>query len=375
MTAEKDKLRVGVLFGGRSGEHEVSLMSARSILGALDRERYDVVEVGITLEGEWVVGDDVLQALLDRTAARAERATILPDPLDPALWTVQTAGAGLQLERLADLEVVFPVLHGPYGEDGVLQGLLELAGIAYVGAGVLCSAVGMDKGIFKDVMRAVDIPVLDSIVLTRSELESSPSGVVERAEQLAPYPLFTKPANLGSSVGITKCRSRSDLLEGLLEAAQYDRRILVERGIAGREIEVSVLGNEDVQVSIPGEIVPAGDFYTYESKYQDSRSTLLIPAPLSESRAAEVQDLAVRAFRAIDGAGLARVDFLLDTADERLYLNEVNTMPGFTQISMYPKLWEASGLPYSRLLDRLIDLALERKIERDRTRIRLDRKA
>jgi D-alanine-D-alanine ligase len=262
------------------------------------------------------------------------------------------------------------VLHGTFGEDGTLQGLLELTGVAYVGAGVTGSALGMDKGIFKDVMIANDIPVVDTLTVSRREIEANLDQVVQRAEAVAPYPLFVKPVNLGSSVGITKCTSRSDLVEGLLEAASYDRRVLIERGVNAREIEVSVLGNESPEVSIPGEIIPSREFYSYESKYIDGRSELIIPAPIGQRLTERIQELALRAYRAIDCAGMARVDFLLEKeprSGDGLYLSEVNTIPGFTNISMYPKLWEAVGLEYPSLIDRLIELAMERKSERDRT--------
>jgi D-alanine-D-alanine ligase len=274
---------------------------------------------------------------------------------------------------LTGLDVVFPVLHGTFGEDGTLQGLLELVDLAYVGAGVLGSALGMDKGVFKDIMRTQGVPVVESVVVLRREIEQDVSGVLSRVEGLAPYPLFVKPANLGSSVGITKCLNRSDLGEGLMEAARYDRRVLVERGVNAREIEVSVLGNDDPQASVPGEILPSREFYSYEAKYLDGTSGLLIPAPVPQETAERVRQLAIRAYRAIDCAGMARVDFLLDKGNGELYLNEVNTIPGFTQISMYPKLWAASGLPYPALVDRLVGLALERKAERDRTERRFER--
>lgn len=362
-----EKLRVGVLFGGRSGEYEVSLMSARSVLAALDPARYQVTEIGITHQGVWLVGEGALEALAGGRETELTPATILPDPTTPQLFTRRQVDEGELLEALTRLDVVFPVLHGTFGEDGTLQGLLELAGLAYVGAGVLGSAVGMDKGIFKDVMRANGIPVLASLIVLRQEVEADPQAVLARAEALAPYPLFTKPANLGSSVGVSKCKGRSDLLEGLMDAAQYDRRVLVEKGLNAREIEVSVLGNDDPQASLPGEIVPAAEFYTYEAKYQDARSRLLIPASIPAEVAEQARQWAVKAYRAIDCAGMARVDFLLDKDGSGLYLNEVNTIPGFTHISMYPKLWEASGLSYPALVDRLIELALERRAERERT--------
>jgi D-alanine-D-alanine ligase len=379
-----ERLRVGVIFGGRSGEHEVSLMSARSVLAAIDREKYQVTEIGITHEGVWLVGEGVLAAMSQGKVNGLLPATILPDVTRHGLYQIgETQRGELQrgelLQQFAELDVVFPVLHGTFGEDGTLQGLLEMADLAYVGAGVLGSSLGMDKGVFKDVMRAHGVPVVDSIIVLRSEIETDAEKVIERAVQLAEFPLFVKPANLGSSVGITKCCSRSDLLEGLIEAARYDRRVLVERGVNAREIEVSVLGNERPQASIPGEIIPSREFYSYEAKYIDSSSALLIPAPISAEMTAKVQELAVCAFRAIDCAGMARVDFLLEKVDPgagraaEIYLNELNTIPGFTQISMYPKLWEASGLPYPALIDRLIELALARKADRDHTERRYRR--
>jgi D-alanine-D-alanine ligase len=362
-----ERLRVGVVFGGRSGEHAVSLMSARSVLAALDPAHYAVTEIGITLQGDWVVGENILEALTLKEVGGLGKGTILPDPTRTGLYSLEPTAAGEVLRHLVDLDLVFPVLHGTFGEDGTLQGLFEMAELAYVGAGVLGSAVGMDKGIFKDVMRANDIPVLDSMILRRSEINQRLDHVLNQAEALAPYPLFTKPANLGSSVGISKCHNRSDLVEGIMEAAQYDRRILIERGVNGREIEVSVLGNDSPEASVPGEIVPAAEFYTYEAKYHNERSQLLIPAPIPEAITTEIRELAIRAYKAVDCAGMARVDFLLDRADSALYLNELNTIPGFTEISMYSKLWEATELSYPELVDRLIDLALERRADRART--------
>lgn len=362
-----DKIRVAVIFGGRSGEHEISLLSARSVLAALSPEKYSVIQVGISHEGVWMVGENVLEAMEQGRYKSLTPATLLADPAHHNLYAIQNTPHGELLDLFAGLDVVFPVLHGSFGEDGTIQGLLEMAGLAYVGAGVVGSSVGMDKSIFKDVMRTQHIPVVDSITVLRQEIEADMPGVIARAEQVSAYPLFTKPSNLGSSVGVSKCRNRSDLLEGLMDAARYDRRVLVERAINAREIEVSVLGNDDPQASVPGEIIPAADFYSYEAKYHDDRSQLLIPAPIPEETVAEARSLAVRSFKAIDCAGMARVDFLLDKDDGKLYLNELNTIPGFTRISMYPKLWDASGLPYPALVDRLIDLALERKRDQDRT--------
>ena len=374
MSTSVVKPRIGVLFGGRSGEHEVSLMSARSVLANLDRNKYHVVEIGITHEGAWLVGRDLLAALESGETNHLTPAVFLPDPAHLGIYTLEKSPDRLALQLFAALDVIFPVLHGTFGEDGTLQGLLEMSGIAYVGAGVLGSSVGMDKGVFNDVMIANGIPTLETLVVLRSEIEGDMPAVLARAEQMAVYPLFVKPANLGSSVGVSKCRNRSDLLEGLMEAARYDRRILVQRGVDSREIEVSVLGNDRPEASIPGEIIPSREFYSYEAKYFDGNSSLLIPAPLTPEQTARVQELAVRAYRAADCAGMARVDFLLDKQTGELYLGELNTIPGFTQISMYPKLWQASGLAYAALLDRLIALALERKSERDRTEWRYRRR-
>lgn len=358
------KLTVAVLFGGRSGEHEVSLMSARSVLSVLDPHKYNVIQIGITLDGAWLSGPDALSAFSAHRYDGLQPVIVSPDPREKGLFTLR----GDRLEHLADVDVFFPVLHGTFGEDGTLQGLLELADYAYVGAGVVGSGVGMDKGVFKDVMRANGVPVVESVLVLRSEIERDMDAVIARAEQVGAYPLFTKPANLGSSVGITKCRSRADLSEGLLEAALYDRRVLVERGVPNvREIEVSVLGNDQPLASVPGEIIPGADFYSYEAKYELDTSQLIIPAPLTEVQVETFRNLAVKAYQAVDCAGMARVDFMMDAQTGDVYLNEINTIPGFTKISMYPKLWEASGLPYRALVDRLIELALERKAERDRT--------
>jgi len=272
------------------------------------------------------------------------------------------------LKKWSDIDVYFPVLHGTFGEDGTLQGLFELADVAYVGAGVVGSSVGMDKGVFKDVMIANQIPVVDMMVVLRAEIESDMASVIERAEKVSDYPLFTKPANLGSSVGVTKCSNRSDLQEGLMEAALFDRRILIQKGVKNaHEIEVSVLGNDEPLASVCGEVLPSREFYSYESKYIDGTSGLLIPAPLPDEISECIREYAVRAYKAVDCAGMARVDFFVEKDTHRIYLNELNSLPGFTKISMYPKLWEASGLSYQKLVDRLIELAMERKADRDRT--------
>jgi D-alanine-D-alanine ligase len=367
------KLRVGVIFGGRSGEYEISLMSARSVLSVLDPKRYDVTQIGISREGAWLTGKNVLDAMEKDELEKLQVAALLPDPTQAGIHIIQNTEPGNMLELLTKLDVVFPVLHGTFGEDGTLQGLLEMADMAYVGAGVIGSSVGMDKGVFQSVMQAHQIPVLETVVILRSDLVKHMDEIITSAEKMASYPLFTKPANLGSSVGVSKCQNRADLLEGLMEAARYDRRILIQRGVHAREIEVSVLGNDDPQASMPGEILPSREYYSYEAKYVDNASQLLIPAPIPESVSKQAQQLAVRAFKAIDCQGMARVDFLLDRDGDELYLNELNTIPGFTNISMYPKLWEACGLPYPELVDRLIELALERKADNQKTEHRYAR--
>jgi D-alanine-D-alanine ligase len=339
-------------------------MSARSILSVLDPARYTVIQIGITHDGTWLTGEDVIGKFEQGSVESLEKAVIVPAPTLSGLYVLRNDS----LVKQADVDVFFPVLHGTFGEDGTIQGLFELADAAYVGAGVVGSSVGMDKGVFKDVMIANGIPVAQTLVVSRAEIQRDMAGVIERAEALSGYPLFTKPANLGSSVGVTKCNNRSDLQEGLIEAASFDRRILIQQGITNaREIEVSVLGNDDPIASVPGEILPSREFYSYEAKYLDGTSGLLIPAPLPAEIAEQIREYAVRAYRAIDCAGMARVDFFVQKDTHRIYLNELNSLPGFTKISMYPKLWEASGLPYHKLVDRLIELALERKAERNRT--------
>jgi D-alanine-D-alanine ligase len=357
-----EKLKVGLIFGGRSGEHEISLLSARSVMNALDRSKYEVCQIGITHQGHWLSGQEVLEAFENGQVEHLETVTILAEP---GMGKSFRWAEGQALEMTHELDVIFPVLHGTYGEDGTIQGLLELADIPYVGAGVLASAVAMDKCLFKQVMRANDIRTVDWTLVLSTELADDMDEVIRRAEVVAPYPLFTKPANLGSSVGISKCRNRSDLMEGMMESARYDRRILVEQGLEAREIEVSVLGNENPEASIAGEIVPGDEFYSYRAKYIDDTSELHIPASIDTEIEEEAQWMAVEAYKAIDGAGMARVDFLLDRETGTLYMNEINTIPGFTQISMYPKLWEASGLPYPALIDRLIKLAFSRHEQKE----------
>ncbi len=360
------RIRVGVIFGGRSGEHEVSLRSARSIMDAIDKDKYEVLPIGITKEGRWIAGGDPLKALTTGEP-QSVPAALIGEPGDPTLKAIEPVSRrSSSMTAIATLDVIFPVLHGPFGEDGTVQGLLELANIPYVGAGVIGSAVGMDKAIFKSIMVAHGLPVLPHLLVLRSEWEASREAVLDRVEAALHYPLFVKPVNLGSSVGISKAKDRAGLAAGLDEAARYDRRLLIEQGIPAREIEVSVLGNDQPIASIPGEIVPGDEFYSYTDKYLSDAAQLLIPAPLDPETASLAQELSIRAFKAIDCAGLARCDFLLDKETGRLWINEINTIPGFTSISMYPKLWEASGIPYPELIDRLIQLALERHTDKQR---------
>ena len=350
-------LRVGVIYGGRSGEHEVSVASAASIFRHLDRTRYEAVPIRIEKSGHWVLAGKAPDALSVATASE-DRATPPPQALEPSA-AVSPSG----------LDVIIPMLHGPYGEDGTVQGLLELANVPYVGAGVLGSAVGMDKAVMKTLFAARGLPIVPHLtVLRRAWLDERPSIARRAADELR-FPMFVKPANLGSSVGISKARTAADFADAMELALQFDRKVVIEAAVPGaREIECAVLGNDAPEASIPGEIIPSREFYDYKAKYLDERSRLLIPAPLGDAHTAEIRRLAVDAFRAVDGAGMARVDFLVAGDTGKTFVNEVNTIPGFTTISMYPKLWEASGLPYPALLDRLIALALERHADKQRLR-------
>jgi D-alanine-D-alanine ligase len=385
------KLRVGVLFGGRSGEHEVSLLSAASVLNAINRDKYEVVPIGITKEGRWLTAEHAERLLTGKHEPRHLRAgdpevtpgaavlengeavVVPPEPVhrDRGLVPFQSEAAALRRasDRAINVDVIFPVLHGTFGEDGTIQGLLELADIPYVGAGVLGSAAGMDKDIMKSLFRAAALPIVKHVTFLRSEWEANRKKVQKLVESKVKYPVFVKPANLGSSVGITKAHDRKELPGCIDEAAKFDRKIIVEEGVGGkkkkaREIECSVLGNDQPEASVPGEIVPIKEFYDYAAKYLDEGSELVIPAKLTRSQTKEVQQLAIAAFKAVDCSGLARVDFLMDPKTRRIYLNEINTMPGFTAISMYPKLWAATGLSYSDLIDRLIQLGLDRHAEK-----------
>ncbi len=354
---------MGVLFGGRSGEHEVSLTSAASVMHALDPEKYEVVPIGISREGRWYMGPTARRPLKE-VFEKGQAVILSPDPSGPRFCVCNSR---LNFKGPRGVDVIFPVLHGTFGEDGTIQGLLELAGIPYVGSGVLGSAAGMDKDVMKRLFRDAGLPVVQWVTVLRSEWNERQQYVRRLIETKLSYPLFVKPANLGSSVGISKVHNRRELAPALDLAARYDRKIVVEKGLDAREIECAVLGNDRPEASVAGEIVPVNEFYDYEAKYLKEGSKLIIPAKLSRAEARCVKDFALRAFAAVDCAGMARIDFLLARQSNELFVNEVNTIPGFTPISMYPKLWEASGLPYPALLDRLIQLAFERHREKQYT--------
>jgi len=391
------KLRVGVLFGGRSGEHEVSLLSAASVLQAIDKDKYDVLPIGITKEGRWLTPAHAERLLRGErpeaggrhlragdpeatpgaaVLAKGEAVIVPPVPQAHGLVPFEstaTTGAAHAAEHSIEVDVIFPVLHGTFGEDGTIQGLLELADIPYVGAGVLGSATGMDKDVMKKLFAGAGLPIVKHVTVLRIHWEETAKEVVREVERRLKYPVFVKPANLGSSVGISKVRNRKELGPAIEIAAGYDRKIVIEQGVGGakqkaRELECSVLGNDRPQASVAGEIVPSADFYDYNAKYLDEGSQLVIPAKITKKQMKDVQQMAIRAFQAVDCSGLARVDFLMDPKTEKVYLNEINTMPGFTSISMYPKLWAASGLGYPELIDRLIQLALERHEEKKKNR-------
>jgi D-alanine-D-alanine ligase len=387
------KLRVGILFGGRSGEHEVSLLSAASVFNAIDKDKYEVVPIGITKEGHWVTAADAERLLkgefrhpLERhlragdpentpgaaVLANGEAVVVPPEPQQHgvSLKAFRTdVGSQALTRRVSDrainVDVVFPVLHGTFGEDGTIQGLLELADLPYVGAGVLGSAAGMDKDIMKSLFRAAGLPIVKHVTILRADWDANPKKAEKLVASKLKYPVFVKPANLGSSVGISKARNREELGPAIAEAAKFDRKVVIEQGVGGkkqkaREIECSVLGNDKPEASIPGEIVPSKEFYDYDAKYLDEGSELIIPAKLTKAETKKVQQIAIGAFKAVDCSGLARVDFLMDPKTRKIYLNEINTMPGFTAISMYPKLWAASGFPYPKLIEKLIELGIER---------------
>jgi D-alanine-D-alanine ligase len=361
----KKRLRVGILFGGRSGEHEVSLASAASVIRGLDPDKYEAVPIGITKEGHWLIGG-AAQKMLPEVLKGGQRVMMTADPTDAALIPLDRSGGGQRID------VVFPVMHGTYGEDGTIQGLLDLAGLPFVGAGVLGSAIGMDKDVAKRLLQVAKIPVVPWIAAQRADWERDPKETQKAVEKKFKYPVFVKPATLGSSVGMTKVHSRAELAGALNLAAEFAMKILVEQCIVGREIEVSVLGNHDPKASIPGEIVPHREFYDYTAKYLEEGSQILIPAKLKPAQVKTVQKYAVEAFRALELSGMARVDFFLEKKAGKIYLNEVNTIPGFTSISMYPKMWEASGIPFRELIDKLIELALEMHREKARTKYEIE---
>lgn len=365
--SEKRKIRVALIFGGRSGEHEVSLTSASGIMKAMDKSKYELVPIGITKGGRWLTGDDVHQRLLDAAAGHPVLAEVSPQ-LVPEI----EKALALPMADTGPLDVIFPVLHGPFGEDGTVQGFFELVGVPYVGAGVAASAVGMDKVMAKGLFQVYNIPVTPYRVVLRREWQTRPEQIMADCEAAFGYPMFVKPANLGSSVGVHKVKDAASFRAGMDDASQYDRKVLVEAGIDAREIEISVLGNDEPIASLPGEVISSREFYSYAAKYLDNASELIIPAQLTPAQTHEVQALAVAAFKAIDCSGLARCDFLLEKSSGQFYLNEVNTMPGFTPISMYPKLWEASGLAYSDLVDRLIELAIERYEDKQQSKTSFD---
>ncbi len=410
----KKRLRIGVLFGGRSGEHEISLLSAASILKAIDRKKYEIVPLGITKQGQWIQDGEAQHLLtggpaplplgetdqssdsnselaVARAVIRSGEDLSIPPPVPRGMQSFQTIdlvansdGSGASPTSATNplgVDVIFPVLHGTFGEDGTIQGLLELADLAYVGSGVLGSAAGMDKDVMKRLFAAAGLPQTPHLAMLRSEWRADAKRCTKLIEKSLAYPVFVKPANLGSSVGISKVHGRSELAAAMDLAASYDRKLVIEQGVGGpgvkpRELEVAVLGNDAPEASVVGEIVPGAEFYDYNAKYHSDASVPIIPAKLSKTEARQVREMAIAAFRACDCAGLARVDFLMEpkrsdpkgkSLPARIYLNEINTMPGFTKISMYPKLWASSGLPYKKLIDRLIELAVERQREKSQT--------
>jgi D-alanine-D-alanine ligase len=391
MSYKMAKLKVGILFGGRSGEHEVSLLSAASVVNAIDKAKFEVVPIGITKEGRWVTAGHAERLLKGMppeheerhlragdpeatpgaaVLAKGEAIVVPPEPHQKSLTPFQSEAtpARRASDRAIDVDIIFPVLHGTFGEDGTIQGLLELADLPYVGAGVLGSAAGMDKDVMKSLFRAAGLPIVKHVTVLRGDWEEEPAKSEKLVEKSLKFPVFVKPANLGSSVGISKAHNRRELGPAIYEAAKFDRKIVIEQGVGGknkaREIECSVLGNDHPEASVPGEIVPGKEFYDYSAKYLDEGSQLIIPAKLTKSETKKIQELAIAAFRAVDCSGLARVDFLMDPKSRKLYINEINTMPGFTAISMYPKLWAASGLRYPDLIEKLIKLGMERHAEK-----------
>ncbi len=355
----KEKLNVAVIFGGKSGEHEVSLMSATNVIKAMDKDKYNIYMIGITKNGQWMAYrgevENIMGGSWEKEAAELDRQE-----------TVNLMFSGiLGGDPAFRLDAVFPVLHGPNGEDGTIQGLFEMLDIPYVGCGVLASALGMDKAVSKQLFRTAGLPVGNYEVVMKADWLKDPEGIIARIETDFSYPVFVKPANMGSSVGISKAHNQDELTAALAEAAKYDRKLLVEEYISCRELECAVLGNNEPMASGIGEIIPSHEFYDYEAKYfDDGKSVLIIPAGLSEAKTKEIRSIAVKAYKVLDCSGMSRVDFFMEKGTGKVYLNEINTIPGFTKISMYPKLWDAAGISYSELIDRLIRLAIERHLER-----------
>ncbi len=367
------RIRVGLIFGGKSGEHEVSLASAQSVAASMDPEKYEIVLVGVAKDGHWIMGDSALKRLAAASPTPLLSAGLETNGDGGVTESANTLelvpGAGQTVSPLSSLDVAFPLVHGPFGEDGTIQGLLELADIPYVGAGVAASAVGMDKILMKSVFRAYNLPQVEWMQILRRDWESKPEETIRSIESAFGYPCFIKPANLGSSVGVTKAHNWDELAQALATAAQFDRKLIAERAVNAREIECSVLGNDEPLASIPGEIVPKREFYDYVAKYADDAGTeLKVPAELTPELTRTIQEIAIRAFQAIDGSGLARVDFFLERGTNRILVNEINTIPGFTSVSMYPKMWAKTGLTYPALIDRLIQLALDRYADKKKSK-------
>jgi len=368
-----EKIKVGLIFGGRSGEHEVSFCSASSIIKAIDKDKYTVVPIGITKEGRWISPQDSELALQSGKIEGRNTVILLNDPSGRALVRIDNNQRLDKSSASERLDLIFSVLHGPYGEDGTVQGLLELADIPYVGAGVAASAISMDKDLMKIIFKQRDLPILKWMTIKRKEWQKDKEKILSLVQDDFEYPLFVKPTNLGSSVGITKVHKKEELDKAIDLASSYDRKILIEEGLEEvREIECSVLGNDEPQVSVVGEVRPAGEFYDYDSKYIDKETQLIVPADLSDGVSRKVQEIALRAFKAVDAAGMARVDFFVSKKENKIYLSEINTIPGFTSVSMYPRLWEASGISYAGLIDRLIQLALERHQDKKQNKISYD---
>lgn len=367
------KIRVGIIFGGKSGEHEVSFCSASSIIKAIDKDKYTLVPIGITKEGRWISPQDSEVALQSGRIEGRNTVILLNDPSGSALVRIDNNQRLDKNSALEKLDVIFPVLHGPHGEDGTVQGLLELANIPYVGAGVASSAISMDKDLMKIIFQQKDLPILKWLTIKRKEWQKDKEKILSLVQDNFEYPLFVKPTNLGSSVGITKVHKKEELEKAIDLASSYDRKILIEEGLEeAREIECGVLGNDEPRASVVGEIKPAREFYDYDSKYIEEGTQLIIPADLPDEISQEVQRVALRAFKAVDAAGMARVDFFVTKKENKIYLSEINTIPGFTSVSMYPRLWQASGIPYSDLIDQLIQLALERHQDKSQNKISYD---